>query len=172
MIGTTEHIRIGQLTIRFLLEGTATAGSLAMSPDAARTYLRDGKSPAVGEVFSNPELAASYRRLATEGRDAFYKGDIARQICEYSAANGGFLTSKDFEAHTSDWVSPVSTNYRGFDVWELPPNGQGIAVLQMLNILEAYDLSKMGPGSADYLHLLTKGNQLRIPLNSVAQQIG
>jgi len=136
------------------------ASSLAMSPDAARTYLREGKAPAVGEVFSNPELAASYRRLATEGRDAFYKGEIARQICEYSAANGGFLTPKDFEAHTSDWISPVSTNYRGFDVWELPPNGQGIAVLQMLNILEAYDLSKMGPGSADYLHLLVEAKKL------------
>jgi gamma-glutamyltranspeptidase / glutathione hydrolase len=128
--------------------------------DSAKTYLPDGHAPEVGEIFRNPNLARSYRLIAEQGRDAFYKGDIARQIVAFSEKNGGFFSLKDFEEHTSEWVDPVSSNYRGYDVWELPPNGQGIAVLQMLNVLEAYDLKKMGAFSADYLHLFVEAKKL------------
>jgi gamma-glutamyltranspeptidase/glutathione hydrolase len=98
--------------------------------------------------------------IAAGGRDAFYRGDIAQRIEKYLRANGGYLTAADLAAHRSEWVEPVSTNYRGYDVWELPPNTQGIAALQMLNILEAYDLRKMGHGSADYLHLFVEAKKL------------
>lgn len=129
-------------------------------PDTAATYYPNGKAPEVGELFRNPNLAASLRAIATTGRNAFYKGPIAKQIVEYSEANGGYITMKDFEDHTSEWVEPVSTNYRGYDVWELPPNGQGIAALEMLNILEAYDLKAMGRHSPDYLHLFIESKKL------------
>ncbi|MCY2966586.1 MAG: gamma-glutamyltransferase family protein, partial [Planctomycetota bacterium] len=134
--------------------------SLAEWPDSAATYLIDGRAPQVGEVFKNPNLAKSYRLIAEQGRDGFYKGRIARKIVEFSEQNGGHFSLADFSGHRSDWVEPVSTNYRGYDVWELPPNGQGIAALQMLNILEAYDLKRMGPQSADYLHLFVEAKKL------------
>src|SRR5262249_27984956 len=98
--------------------------------------------------------------IAKQGRDAFYKGAIAKDIVAYSDKAGGVFALKDFEDHTSSWVDPVSTTYRGYEVWELPPNGQGIAVLQMLNILEGYDLKKMGPTSADYWHLFVEAKRL------------
>ena len=129
-------------------------------PDSAKTYLPDGRAPKVGELFRNPYLAASYRAIAADGGDAFYRGDIARKIVAYSQANGGYFTMKDFADHTSQWVDPVSTNYRGYDVWELPPNGQGIAALQILNILEGYDIRKMGRGSADFIHLFAEAKKL------------
>ncbi len=133
---------------------------LSKFPGFAETFAPDGHAPQKGEVFKNPRLAATYRQLAEGGRDAFYKGEIARKIDAYMRANGGFLTYEDLAAHTSEWVEPVSTNYRGYDVWELPPNGQGIAALQMLNILEGYDLATMGFGSADYLHLFLEAKKL------------
>ena len=98
--------------------------------------------------------------IAQGGRDAFYKGEIAKTIGAYMKENGGFISHEDLAAHTSNWVEPVSTNYRGYDVWELPPNGQGIAALQMLNILEEYDIASMGFGSAEYLHVLTEAKKL------------
>lgn len=98
-----------------------------------------GKAPSKGEVFRNPLLANTLEEIAQGGRDAFYKGSIAKKIIEDVRSQGGFFSMRDFEEHHSDWNDPVSTNYRGYDVWELPPNGQGIAVLQMLNILENYD---------------------------------
>jgi gamma-glutamyltranspeptidase/glutathione hydrolase len=134
--------------------------ALAVWPDSAATYLIEGKAPATGTIFKNPRLAATYRQIASQGRDAFYKGEIAKKLVAFSEANGGHLTAKDLESHVSNWIEPVSTQYRGYDVWELPPNGQGIAVLEMLNILEAYDLSKMGPGSPEYLHLLVEAKKL------------
>ena len=110
--------------------------------------------------MKNPRLADTLETIANEGRDAFYKGELAHTIDRFMKEVGGYLSYEDLAAHTSTWVDPVSTNYRGYDVWELPPNGQGIAALQMLNILEPYDLRSMGFGSADYLHLLIESKKL------------
>src|SRR6185503_8133313 len=110
--------------------------ALRATPEAAATYLPNGDSPKQGEIFRNPRLGATYRLLASGGRDAFYRGEIARKIVDYSKRAGGLFELRDFADHTSTWVDPVSTNYRGYDVWEIPPPGQGIAVLQMLNLLE------------------------------------
>ena len=105
-----------------------------------------------GEIFKNPELAATLEMIASKGRDGFYKGSVADKIAQHMKAVNGFLTAEDLARHHGEWVTPVSTNYRGYDVWELPPNGQGMCVLQMLTILEGVDLKKMGYGSADHLH--------------------
>ena len=129
-------------------------------PGFAETFLPNGKLPQKGDIFKNPRLAATYEKIATGGRDAFYKGDIARVIDAYMKAQGGYLSYEDLAAHTSEWVEPVSTNYRGYDVWELPPNGQGIAALQILNILEQYDIASMGFGSADYIHTFVEAKKL------------
>ena len=140
--------------------GQRNARVLAKYPGFADTYMPNGRAPAKGEVFRNPLLANTLSAIAEGGRDAFYKGDIARRIETYMRANGGYLTAADLAAHHSEWVEPVSTNYRGYDVWELPPNTQGVAALQMLNILEAYDLKSMGFGSADYLHVFIEAKKL------------
>jgi gamma-glutamyltranspeptidase / glutathione hydrolase len=129
-------------------------------PNFAATYLPNGRPPAKGEIFRNPLLADTLTRIAEGGRDAFYKGDIAQRIEKYMRANGGYLTAADLADHKSEWVEPASTNYRGYDVWELPPPTQGIAALQMLNLLEAYDLKKMGYGSPEYLHLFVEAKKL------------
>lgn len=134
--------------------------SLARHADSAATFLPGGRAPQVGEIFRNPHLAASLRAIAAAGPAAFYQGDIARRIVAFSQANGGLFTLRDFAEHANEWVEPVSTNYRGHEVWELPPNGQGIAVLQMLNVLEGYDLRGLGPGSAEYLHLFVEAKKL------------
>ena len=123
-------------------------------------YMPGGAAPNTGDVFKNPNLANTYRLIAEGGRDAFYKGEIAAKIDSYMAEQGGFLTADDLAAHTSEWVAPVSTNYRGYDVFELPPNGQGIVALQMLNILEGYDLRSMGFGTAEYLHTLIEAKKV------------
>lgn len=136
------------------------AGGLKQYPDSAATYLVDGRAPREGELFKNPRLAATYRLIAEQGRDAFYTGPIAEKIVAFSEANGGYFSMQDFADHTSNWLDPVSTNYRGYDVWELPPNGQGIAVLQILNILEAYDIKSMGRNSADFIHLFVEAKKL------------
>src|SRR5262249_15178680 len=107
--------------------------TLNRHPDGAQTYLIDGKAPRAGDGFKSPNLARSYRAIAKDGRDAFYKGKIAETIVAFSDKNGGLFTMKDFTEHTSTWVEPVSTSYRGYDVWEIPPPGQGISALQMLN---------------------------------------
>ena len=119
-----------------------------------------GRAPRTGELWKNPNLANTLERIAKEGRDVFYRGDMARVIGDYIQANGGFLSYQDMAAHRSDWVEPVSVNYRGYEVWELPPNGQGIAALQMLNILERFDVASMGFGSADYIHLFLETKKL------------
>jgi len=124
------------------------------------TYTVNGRAPLKGEIFKNPALAAALEEIAKNGRDAFYKGSIAREIDSYMREQGGFLTYEDLAAHTSEWVTPVSTNYRGYDVWELPPNGQGIAALQILNILEGYDLGKYGFGSKEHVHLFLEAKKL------------
>jgi gamma-glutamyltranspeptidase/glutathione hydrolase len=126
------------------------------------TYTLDGKgrTPAKGDVFKNPALANTFRAIAEQGHDAFYKGEIAGKIDAFMQANGGFLRKVDFEKHASTWVDPVSTNYRGFDVFELPPNGQGIATLQILNILEGFDLRAMGRNSTDTLHTMVEAKKI------------
>jgi gamma-glutamyltranspeptidase/glutathione hydrolase len=129
-------------------------------PSMTATYCPQGRAPDIGEMFHNPELAASYRLIAQNGRDAFYRGPIAEEIVAASRSRSGFFERKDFADHTSEWVEPVSTNYRGYDVWELPPNGQGIAVLEILNLLEGYNLRSMGRQSADYLHLFVEAKKL------------
>jgi gamma-glutamyltranspeptidase/glutathione hydrolase len=124
------------------------------------TYAPGGQAPREGEIFRNPALADTLTLLATGGRDAFYKGEVADRIDAFMRANGGFLRKIDFERHTSTWIEPVSVNYRGYDVYELPPNGQGIAALQMLNILEGYDLRSLGYNSPEALHLMIEAKKL------------
>jgi hypothetical protein len=133
---------------------------LAEYPGFVEQMTIDGRAPRVGELWKNPNLANTLERIAAEGREVFYNGDIARVIDEFMRANGGFLSYEDMAAHTSTWVEPVSVNYRGYEVWELPPNGQGIAALQMLNILERHDVAAMGFGSADYIHLFLEAKKL------------
>jgi gamma-glutamyltranspeptidase/glutathione hydrolase len=135
-------------------------GRLSRFPGFVEQMTIDGRAPKVGEVWKNPNLANTLERIANEGREVFYKGDMARVIGGYMQANGGFLSYEDMASHESTWVEPVSTNYRGYDVWELPPNGQGIAALQILNILERHDLAAMGFGSADYTHLFVEAKKL------------
>lgn len=158
-------------TIRYAEEGfpvseviagywRAAEKKLSGHADAARTYLIQGKAPGAGAVFKNPGLARTYRDLARDGRDAFYKGRIAKEIVAFSDNNGGLFSLKDFADHTATWVEPVATTYRGHCVWAIPPPGQGIAVLEMLNLLEGYDLKKMGPDSADYWHLFCEAKKL------------
>ena len=134
--------------------------ALSKHPNSRKTFLPHGVPPKEGELFRNPRLANTYRTIAKEGSTSFYHGEIAREIVKFSKEQGGFFQMKDFEDHTSSWVEPVSINYRGFQIWELPPNGQGIAALQMLNILKQYDLQKYGPKSADYLHLFVEAKKL------------
>ena len=129
-------------------------------PGFAETYMPNGRMPQKGEMFRNPRLAKTYEAIARKGRDEFYKGDIAKKIDAYMAEQGGLLSYDDLAAHESEWVTPVSTNYRGWDVYELPPNGQGIAALQILNILEGFDIAAMGFGSAEYLHTLVEAKKL------------
>jgi gamma-glutamyltranspeptidase/glutathione hydrolase len=167
-------MKLGQLleaSIRYAEEGFPVSEIIARSwggaveplqqwPDSAKTYLIDGRAPEEGELFRNPYLAATYRTMAEEGAEAFYKGDIAEKIVAFSKSNGGYFSLRDFSDHTSTWVEPVSTNYRGYDVWELPPNGQGIAALEILNILEGYDLASMGRNSTEYIHLFVEAKKL------------
>lgn len=117
-------------------------------------------APKASDIFKNPDLANTLERIATEGRDVFYRGDIARTIDTFMKRVGGFLSFRDMAEHTSTWVEPVSADYRGYTIWELPPNGQGIAALQILNILEGYDIQAMGFGSPDYVHRFIEAKKL------------
>ncbi len=134
--------------------------SLSKVPTSAACFLPGGHAPRAGEVFRNPGLAKSLRLIAEGGREAYYEGPIAHKIVAYSDQVGGLLALDDFAKTHASWVEPVSTNYRGYDVWELPPNGQGIAALEMLNLLEAYDLKEMGFGSPEVLHLMIEAKKL------------
>lgn len=133
---------------------------LAEYPGFSEVFMADGEPPQKGERFRNPDLAWSYRQLAEHGRDAFYEGEIAQRISEFVAAHGGFLHADDLAAHQSEWVEPVSTNYRGYDLWELPPNTQGIAALQILNLLEPYNVSEWGFDSPEYIHHFVEAKKL------------
>jgi len=128
------------------------------------TYTLDGKgrTPAKGDIFKNPALAKTLRLIGEKGRDVFYKGEIADKIDNFMRTNGGFLRKADFQKHTSTWVEPVSANYRGYDVFELPPNGQGIATLQMLNVLAGFDLRAMGRNSPETLHTMIEAKKIRV----------
>lgn len=138
----------------------SNAMSLSKYPNVADVYMPDGVPPRKGDIFKNPALANTLERIGKEGRDAFYKGEIAKIIGTFIKEQGGFLSYEDLSEHTSEWVEPMSINYRGYDIWELPPNGQGIAALQMLRILEGYDLASMGFGSVDYIHHFTEAKKL------------
>jgi gamma-glutamyltranspeptidase / glutathione hydrolase len=129
-------------------------------PNIKEVYMPGGKSPEKGEIFKNPQLASTLEKIVRGGRNEFYRGSIARDIDFFMKKQGGFLSYEDLARHHSEWVEPVSTTYRGYEVWELPPNGQGIAALQMLNILEGFDLASMGFGSAEYIHVFTEAKKL------------
>ena len=139
------------------------AGSEALlqaDEEAARIYLPNGRAPRVGQMFRNPDLAATYRTLASEGRDAFYRGDIARRIVELFQPARGTLAADDLAGYAAEWVAPLSTTYRGWTVYELPPNGQGIAALMMLNLLEHAPIGSYGHNSAEALHTLIEAKKL------------
>lgn len=169
------HNRFGKLSMKEILEPTieyARSGFpvsqliayywnrsipiLSKWPGFNEQFTIDGRAPSEGEIWYNHNLANTLELLANEGRDAFYNGIIAEQIDQYMQKNGGFLAYEDMSSHKGDWIEPVSTNYRGYDVWQLPPNGQGIAVLQILNLMELFDLSDMDSMSPDYVHLFTE----------------
>lgn len=134
---------------------------LARHPDSAQTYLVDGRrAPRHGEVFKSPDLAKTFRLIADEGPDVFYRGSLAHKIADFIQAEGGFVTYEDLANHHSDWVDPISTTYRGYTIYQMPPNSQGFVALEMLNILEGYDLKKLGQNSAEYLHLLIEAKKL------------
>ncbi|MBU0641036.1 MAG: gamma-glutamyltransferase [Planctomycetes bacterium] len=173
------HTRFGQLPMRDVLgpaisyarEGFPVSELIAYywslgsqrlceHPGFAETFLPAGRAPRAGEMFRNPALAETLSRIAEQGRDVFYRGELADVIDAFCQRVGCYLRKGDLAEHTSTWIDPVSTNYRGYDVWELPPNGQGIAVLQMLNILEPYDLRGMGHNSAEYLHHLIEAKKI------------
>ena len=138
----------------------ANARGLGGFPGFSETFLVDGRPPRKGEVFRNADLAATLRKIAEGGRDGFYEGEIAERIESFVAGAGGYLSRRDLAEHRSEWVEPVSASYRGIDVWELPPNGQGIAALQILNLLEGFDLRAMGFGSAGHVHHFVEAKKL------------
>ncbi len=139
-------------------EGTASV--LARDPAASAVFLPGGRAPKPGEIFRNPALAASLEAIAKNGRDEFYRGGIGRAIAEDLARRGGHITADDLARHRSDWVTPISTTYRGYEVFQMPPNTQGIVALQMLNILEGFDLKALGHNTAEYLHLLVEAKRI------------
>ena len=137
-----------------------TVPVLEAYPGFLEQFTIDGRAPRAGEVWKNPNYADTLRILVEDGRDGFYKGELARRISDYMAENGGFLSYDDLANHQGEWVEPVSTSYRGYDVWQIPPNGQGIAGLQILNILEGFDLSEVEFGSPEHVHLFVEAKKL------------
>ena len=169
--GAMDMAEVLQPAIRYAREGFPVTELIAYYwgrsvpvlsdyPGFSEQFTIDGRAPREGEIWRNPNLADTLQRIAEGGRDAFYKGDIARTIDAYMSEHGGFLSFEDLSAHQGEWVEPVGTNYRGVEVWELPPNGQGIAALQILNILEGYDMAGYGFGSPEHVHLFTEAKKL------------
>ncbi|MBL8842997.1 MAG: gamma-glutamyltransferase [Planctomycetes bacterium] len=156
----TEGFPVSELIASYWASGVRQAQRDPLPGAFLEVFAPSGRAPECGELFRNPALAATYALLAEQGRDAYYRGPIAQQIDAFMRANGGWLRAEDLAAHTSTWVEPVAVNYRGYDVWELPPNGQGIAALQMLNVLEGFDLKAMGRGSADAVHVMLEAKKL------------
>ena len=141
-------------------EWAACVELLSADPAAARTFLPHGRAPVEGEIFANPSLARSLERIAAEGRDAFYSGAIAQAIVADLQARDGLLDLRDFAAHKADWVEPIRASYRGVEVLEMPPSTQGFVALEMLNLMEGFDVAAMGHNSADYLHLVSEAKKL------------
>ncbi|MFC1942301.1 gamma-glutamyltransferase [Chloroflexota bacterium] len=133
---------------------------LKLDANAEHTYLKAGMAPQSGDIVMQPELAGTFKKIAESGRDVFYRGEIAEAIVACSQENGGLITMQDLNDHTSTWVTPISTKYRGYDIYECPPNGQGLVALMGLNILEGYDLQSLGHNSPAYLHLLIEAIKL------------
>ena len=129
-------------------------------PNFKETYHINGYTPKKGQLFKNKDLGKTLRLIAKKGRKGFYEGTVAKTISDFIIDQGGFLSFEDLKNHSSDWIEPVSTNYRGYDIWELPPNGQGIAALQILNILESFDIKSMGFGSAEYIHHFVEAKKI------------
>ncbi len=152
-----EGFPVSELIAYYMERGTR---NLKKFPNIADVYMPNGAAPKKGEVFKNPALANTLEKIANKGRDEFYKGSIAKTIDKFVKEQGGFLSYEDFASHYSEWVEPLSTNYRGYDVWELPPNGQGTAALQQLNIMENFDMAAMGFGTAEYIHHFTEAKKL------------
>jgi gamma-glutamyltranspeptidase/glutathione hydrolase len=138
----------------------ATVKARAQYPGFLEALTIDGRAPAKGEIWKNPDLGHTYARLAEQGRDAFYTGEMAHNMAGFLEEHGSFIRYEDFAGHSSNWVEPISANYRGYDVWELPPNGQGLAALQILNILEGYDFSPEGFGHIHHLHNFIEAKKL------------
>jgi gamma-glutamyltranspeptidase/glutathione hydrolase len=138
----------------------ANEATLAADPPTAATFLPNGAPPKMGEIFANPRLARSLDAIAKEGRDAFYTGSIARAIVADMRSRNGLLDRRDFADHQADWVEPISTNYRGYDVLEMPPSTQGFVALEMLNIMEGFDIAALGHNSADYLHVVSEAKRI------------
>ncbi len=169
--GTIGLDKALQPAIRYAKDGYAVSeiisyqwkdqeATLARDPGAAATFLLDGRAPRAGEIFRNPKLGASLELIARGGRDAFYKGPIAKAIGDDMARRKGLLTAADLAAHTSDWTEPISTDYKGHQVLEFPPNTQGVVALEMLNVLEGLDLKALGHNSAAYLHMLVEAKKI------------
>lgn len=133
---------------------------LKQDPNAATTYLVDGRAPRLGEIFHNPDVAHSLEQVAKGGRDAYYKGEIASRIVAFSSKMGGTMSAEDLAEYSSEWVEPISTTYHGWTVYEIPPNGQGIAALEMLNIMETFPLAQFGQNSGDALHAMIEAKKL------------
>jgi len=156
-----DYARDGFPVSEIIASGWArNARSLKEYAGFAETFMPGGKAPSKGEIFKNPRLARTYSRIAKGGREVFYRGSIAKEISDHMERHGGFLTADDLARHHSEWVEPVGTDYRGYTLWELPPNGQGIAALQILNILEPYNLHEMGFGSVDHVHTFVEAKKL------------
>jgi gamma-glutamyltranspeptidase/glutathione hydrolase len=154
-----EYAREGFPVTEIIAEQWKIDKEFLVTDEAKRIFMENGKTPMPGDVFKNPDLARSLELIAEKGRDVFYEGELAEAMCKGMEKLGGKLTLEDFKKHTSDWVNPISTNYKGYDVYELPPNTQGAMVLEMLNILEDYDLQALGHNSADYMHLIIEAKK-------------
>ena len=144
--------------VAYYLEGSANR--FKNYPNFSNVWMKNGRTPDKGEIFSNKELATTYKKIASSYGQDFYSGDIAKSIADFIQSQGGLLTIKDLANFEPEWIEPVSSNYRGYDIWELPPNGQGIAALQILNILENFNISSMELDSAEYIHLFTEAKKL------------
>ena len=145
---------------RTFLKSVITSGVVEETANAFATYGKDGVGPVAGDVWRNPDLAATYERLASGGRDEFYRGGVARTIANYMGRIGGWLGAEDLAGHVGDWVEPLSTAYRGYDVWQIGGNTQGVAVLEMLNLMERFHLVSMGAGSADAIHTMIEAKKI------------